>query len=86
MRRTFIFSLLLLLMALAVAGCARPWSHPDYSNSKQVEFHYKKDSTDCTILATDKHPNDKKAQDSEFMMCMEGKGWSKSENLSPFRD
>lgn len=80
------FFTLLLLAAFAVAGCSRPWHHPDYTNDKQIEFHYKKDYTDCTVLASDKHPLDKDAQNRELSRCMEEKGWEQKEGFRLLRD
>lgn len=84
MRRPLIF-LSLILAALFLTACARAWNHPDYSGDKQVEFHYKKDSTDCTVQASDKYPMDKEAQDTEFTLCMEKKGWTREAPNTMFR-
>jgi len=85
MRRT-IFFLALMLAALLLSACARPWSHPDYTSSKQIKYNYDKDSTECTVMIRDKTSEDKRAQNKAFEMCMESKGWTLKEGTSLFRD
>lgn len=85
MRRPLIL-LSLLFAVLLLAACARPWKHPDYTTDAQIRLNYDKDSTACTVQASDKYPYDKEAQDTEFTQCMEKKGWTRSEPFNLLRD
>lgn len=84
--RHIVFPLIMLFAVLLLSACARPWSHPDYSGEKQVKYHYNKDLTDCTAFAGDKFPQDNDAQKSEVDLCMEKKGWTRSEGPSLLRN
>jgi len=76
----------LLFAVLLLAACARPWNNPAYTTDAQIKFHYDKDSTVCTVQASDKFPYDKEAQNTEFALCMEKKGWTKSDPFSMLRN
>lgn len=75
--RPLTLTLCLMLSALLLAGCARPWQNPDIPNKKQAEYQFDKDSTDCSIIASEKYPLDKDKQLPIYEKCLEDKGWNK---------
>lgn len=80
--RPMIFALSLTLAALLMAGCARQWENPDIPDPKQAEYRFDKDSTDCSILASEQYPLDKDKQNAIYQTCMEKKGWEQKGNDS----
>jgi hypothetical protein len=63
------------LMLFATFGCARPWTHPNFTDSEQADYQFDKDSTDCSVRASEQQPLDKDAQLPIYNSCMEEKGW-----------
>jgi len=80
--RPMIFTLCLMFAILLMTGCARQWENPDITDSKQAEYRFDKDSTDCSILAGEQYPLDKDKQNSIYKTCMEKKGWEQQGNDS----
>lgn len=77
--RSLSLVLCLIFTTLLLTGCANPWSNPNYEGSKKVrEYHFDKDSTDCSVLASDKFPLDKRKQRAFYDACMDEKGWKES--------
>jgi len=76
MRRTILFSLsaTLILAALLLSGCSKPWTHNKLRGSA-ADYQYKIDVTDCQAIAGKEYPLDKRAHDKLFVECMTGKGW-----------
>lgn len=74
--RPLTLALSLTLAALVLTGCARPWSNPDVPDSKQAEYQFDKDSTDCGIIASEQYPLDKNKQLPVYEACMQDRGWS----------
>lgn len=77
--RALSLSLCLLFAVLLTSGCSKPWSNPDYPDAKQAEYRFDKDSTDCSILASEQYPLDKDKQLPIYRECMEKKGWIRHE-------
>ncbi len=73
--RPTLFILSLLFAALLMTGCARQWDNPNITDSKQAEYQFDKDSTDCSIEASEKYPLDKDSQLPIYKACMERRGW-----------
>lgn len=65
----------LMLAALFLSGCSRPWEHPGIDNPKQADYQFDKDSTDCSIIASEQYPLNKDRQLPIYNRCMEDKGW-----------
>jgi hypothetical protein len=77
MRRTLIAIIFATLTsaALLLGGCAKPWTHPDYSG-KTLDRKFKEDSLKCEVQAGEMFPLDKHKQNKQFLMCMADLGWN----------
>ena len=75
--RPLIFTLCFMFAVLVMTGCARQWENPNVTDPKQAEYQFDKDSTDCSILASEQYPLDKDKQLPIYQKCMEKKGWEK---------
>ncbi len=84
--RLFSFFLCLMLASLLFAGCSKPWSNPNYEGSNKVrDFHFDKDSTDCSTMAGEKFPLDKRKQLPVYEQCMDDKGWTQHRQGDGYR-
>ncbi|QGY39126.1 hypothetical protein GM415_02965 [Pseudodesulfovibrio cashew] len=70
---------LLILALLSLAACSRPWVNPNIPDSKQADYQFDKDSTDCGILASEKYPLSKNQQLPLYEQCLQDRGWIKRE-------
>ena len=75
MRRTAIISALLITAALLLGGCAKPWTHPNYSG-RELDTRFKEDSLKCEVVAGEAFPLDKHQQNKKYLMCMADLGWN----------
>lgn len=75
--RPMIFTLCLMFALMVMTGCARQWENPNVPDPKQAEYQFDKDSTDCSILASEQYPLDKDRQLPIYEACMDKKGWEK---------
>ncbi len=74
--RPFYFILCLMLSAFLLSACSKPWSNPNYEGSKKVrDYRFDKDSTDCSVMASEKFPLSKRDQQPLYEACMDEKGW-----------
>lgn len=73
--RPLIFALCLVCFALLFGGCSKPWSNPNYSNKKVSDYQFDKDSTDCSVMASEQYPLSKDKQLPIYEACMEERGW-----------
>lgn len=85
MRRILTLSLTIaLLAAFMLAGCSKPWSHPDYSGQAETD-KFKRDSFNCEVQSKDVAPLDKHKRLKVYKACMTDKGWQHSDDHSGFR-
>lgn len=68
---------------LLTGGCARPWSHPDYTG-KAAERQFDKDSTSCKAISGEAFPLSELKQKERYDMCMKDRGWVYSEGAISF--
>ncbi|QJB56465.1 hypothetical protein [Pseudodesulfovibrio sp. zrk46] len=76
--RTKLLFLALMLTALLATGCARPWTNPNIQDEKLSGYQFDKDSTDCSVQASEQYPLDKDRQLPIYEACMEKRGWEKN--------
>lgn len=73
--RPTIFFLCLTLAAFVLGGCSKPWSNPEYENKRVSDYKFDKDSTDCSVIASEQYPLSKDKQRPIYDACMEDRGW-----------
>lgn len=73
--RPLFFTTCLMLAALLLTGCSKPWSHQDSGNKQQSAAQFERDSVACEVLSGEKYPLDKHKQLELYEKCMNDKGW-----------
>jgi len=75
--RLHFFTLSLILAALMLSGCTKPWTNPDIPNKHQSEAQFESDSVKCQVISGEEYPLDKHKQEALYNSCMIDKGWIK---------